>query len=141
MNLADAKARVARSNESVPDPMVELPLIFLDTQAPHAIGWAVWRIGVDGPAVAAPDLTPLGPVPEAFVRKYMERLVATARGACHRCSAVAGVVGADPETTRAAWAVLEVSVGLVHAPNSCPLIFTEADRQWLDERAFEDGRP
>lgn len=136
-HLAEHKARLARSWESVPDPMTELPPIVLVTDAPHAPGWAVWQVGLGptGPRVACPDLHPTHPVPDAVARRYFERIAATARGHCHRCGAVASV-NLDPTTAPAAWSVLQVSVGLDHTPG-CPCEFTDADRQWLDPRALE----
>lgn len=139
MNRADAKARLAASWDSLAtDPDAALPLIVLDTAAPKAVGWAVWRVGgPSGPAVAAPDLHP-GLMPDPRVaRRYFERILATARGACHRCGAVA-TVDLDPTAQPAAWSLLEVSVGLVHV-HGCPCEFTEDDRQWLDPRAFTRG--
>jgi hypothetical protein len=137
---ADLKARVARSWDragpaSDSDP---LPPILLDVRAPHPRGWAVWRVGsLAGPAVAAPDLAPDRMPDPRVARRYFERILATARGACHRCGAAASV-DLDPTSQPAAWSVLEVGVTLVHA-HGCPCEFTEADRVHLDQRAFDRG--
>jgi hypothetical protein len=136
-SVADLKARVVRSWDSTePLDLDALPPIVLDTAAPHAPGWAVWRVGsLSGPAVASPDLAPDRMPDPAVARRYFERILATARGHCHRCGAVASV-NVDPTSSPAAWRLLEVSVDLVHAMG-CPCRFEEIDRPYLDPRAFE----
>ena len=133
MALADIRARLAAQWDRAD---TDEPLIERLTDAPVPDHWTCWR--VNGSHVALPTLSPLAPF--EVQTRYLQRVVATARGSCALCGAVAEVHGADPDEHLAAWRVAPVSVGLVHA-TGCPAEFGDADRQWFPALRASDERP
>ncbi len=105
-------------------------------QAPVPVppGFIAWRIVGTTGVTMLPALVPR--VPARVWRGYRARVITNLTGRCPLCEAVADV-DVDP-SHRVGWALLPVTVGVVHAPG-CSAHFTDADRRWFDSRALREG--
>lgn len=88
-------------------------------------GWQAWRC--DDVVTVLPALVADAPY-EAYHR-LLSRVVANCTGECPDCHAVASF-NADPETHRAGWALLPVTVAVVHEPG-CGAVFGEHEAGWF----------
>jgi hypothetical protein len=123
--LAAAADRVTRS--TLPGAWPEVARL---DGAPVPPGFTAWRIGPEGgPVTVLPTLDPAAPLDVR--RRYLARAIGNGTGRCPLCSAVAGVLGPDPEHGhRAGFHLLPVTVGIRHAPD-CPAEFTDAERHYF----------
>lgn len=133
---ADLRARVAAALDQAEAAAGDELALVEQAPVPTPPGFVAWRIvGTTGVTVL-PAL--VLNVPARVWRGYRARVLTNLTGRCPLCEAVADV-NVDP-SHRAGWALLPVTVGVVHLPG-CSTQFTDADRRWFDPRIFDPRIP
>lgn len=120
VSIADSKSRLAAAfSRAHGHPVSRVT----DVSVPA--GWQAWRC--DDVVTVLPALVAAAPL--VAHRRLLLRVVANCTGVCPACGAVAGF-NVDPETHRAGWLLLPVTVAVLHEPG-CGAVFGGHEAAWF----------
>jgi hypothetical protein len=129
---ADAKAALVAAWDVASSQTAEIEQVGL----PAPPGFVVWRVVGTSGCTALPALIPHAP--PRVRRAYEVRVVSTLTGVCPTCWQTAWISAnaPDPETRPAAYATLDVTIGVDHL-RGCEGIFDDSMKRWIDPRALK----